>query len=226
MNEHFRTKKVAEEYWTPKPPFPLLPDICFMPDNLLGRHGMAIYHGPIFGVEDSSRLFDALSQGLAWQQDELFIYGRKWITERRTAWHGDLPYAYTYSRQTRSALPWTEDLSHIKALVEAVTGESFNSCLLNHYPSGKVGMGWHSDDEATLDSEASIASVSLGPDRRFLFKHKRTSEKVEVLLENGSLLVMDAESQRHWLHSLPKMAKVFDPRINLTFRRMLPGTVG
>jgi alkylated DNA repair dioxygenase AlkB len=63
----------------------------------------------------------------------------------------------------------------------------------------------------------------LGAEREFRFKHKRSGEKVSVLLENGSLLVMRDETQRHWLHCIPKTKKVKAARINLTFRRMVEG---
>lgn len=82
-------------------------------------------------------------------------------------------------------------------------------------------MGWHSDDEKELVPDAAIASVSLGAERKFVFKHRRHPElKVEMMLPDRSLLTMAGETQRHWLHSLPKMARVKEPRINLTFRRI------
>ncbi|MEY8251081.1 MAG: alpha-ketoglutarate-dependent dioxygenase AlkB [Colwellia sp.] len=37
-------------------------------------------------------------------------------------------------------------------------------------------------------------------------------------LKPGSLLVMKSTTQQHWLHRLPPTKKVFEPRINLTFR--------
>jgi alkylated DNA repair dioxygenase AlkB len=60
----------------------------------------------------------------------------------------------------------------------------------------------------------------LGAARRFLFKHKQTTEAEELMLESGSVLVMKGETQKNWLHSLPKSTRVIEPRINLTFRRI------
>jgi alkylated DNA repair dioxygenase AlkB len=82
-------------------------------------------------------------------------------------------------------------------------------------------MGWHSDDEKSIARNSCIASISLGAERKFSFKHKRSGETVSVLLETGSLLLMKGETQTHWLHSLPKSKRVREPRINLTFRRMV-----
>jgi alkylated DNA repair dioxygenase AlkB len=81
-------------------------------------------------------------------------------------------------------------------------------------------MGWHADNESTLVTGATIASVSFGAERIFRFKHRTTGEQVEVLLEHGSLLLMEGETQSHWVHALPKSRRIHAPRINLTFRSM------
>jgi alkylated DNA repair dioxygenase AlkB len=68
---------------------------------------------------------------------------------------------------------------------------------------------------------STIASLSLGSERKFSFKHKISKETFSLNLENGSLLLMQGETQQNWLHSLPKAMKIKEPRINLTFRKML-----
>ena len=82
-------------------------------------------------------------------------------------------------------------------------------------------MGWHSDDEKEIVPNSSIASLSLGADRKFSFKHKTSKETFSILLENGSLLEMRGPIQNNWWHALPKSSKINTPRINLTFRQML-----
>ena len=81
-------------------------------------------------------------------------------------------------------------------------------------------MGWHSDDEKEMEKDGVIASLSVGAERKFSFKHKITKEKIDIMLQSGSLLVMKGETQRYWLHQLPKTKKVDQPRINLTFRKL------
>lgn len=153
--------------------------------------------------------------------DTIRMYGREIITRRKVAWYGDRPFDYRYSGFSRLALPWTAKLLEVKARIENFCGAGFNSCLLNLYHNGSEGMGWHSDDESSLDPGAAIASLSFGQERRFQFRLKSNhSEKREIYLESGSLLLMDAESQRHWQHCLPVSAKHTKPRINLTFRCM------
>lgn len=65
-------------------------------------------------------------------------------------WYADKPFEYTYSKITKHGLPWIPVLKDLKSLVEEVSGENFNSCLLNFYHKGDEGMAWHSDDEMDL----------------------------------------------------------------------------
>jgi alkylated DNA repair dioxygenase AlkB len=112
-------------------------------------------------------------------------------------------------------------LKDLKSLVEKVSGETYNSCLLNLYHVGEEGMGWHSDDEKELKKDGAIASLSFGAERKFQFKHKKTDDQVDVFLEHGSMLLMKGTVQTHWLHRLPPTKKVLKPRINLTFRTIV-----
>lgn len=109
----------------------------------------------------------------------------------------------------------------LKAIVEELTGQKHNSCLLNLYHTGDEGMAWHSDDEKSLGKNTSIASLSFGAERKFALKHRVSKDPVSLILENGSLLVMKGATQTNWLHSLPKSKKITEPRINLTFRTMV-----
>src|SRR3984957_17804373 len=186
--------------------------------NLLLADGIADYYGQVLEPAEATHYLERLLRDIAWRNDEAVIFGRHIITKRKVAWYGDSDYTYAYSNIIRQALPWTEDLLGLKAMTEQLTGATYNSCLLNLYHDGEEGMAWHSDDEKELTPDGAIASLSFGAERRFLLRHKRTKEQVEVTLATGSLLVMRGTTQTHWLHSLPKMKKVRAPRVNLTFR--------
>jgi len=139
--------------------------------------------------------------------------------------------SYQYSGHTRQALPWTESVFHVKQLVEQQLAGigievDFNSCLLNYYPTGSEGMGYHADDEKELGQQPIIAALSLGATRKFVFKHKTIKHKdkpvkVELYLESGQLIVMHGETQSHWKHTITKTKTVSEGRISLTFRRMI-----
>ena len=188
--------------------------------NLLPYDGCVEYRGLILSEQKANDYFQHFMQCIQWRHDEAVIFGKRICTKRKAAWYGDGDYSYTYSGVEKTALPWTDALLELKAAIEANCGEHFNSCLLNLYHDGSEGMAWHSDGETALKKNGTIASLSLGAARRFLFKHKQTGEKVETLLAHGSLLLMKGTTQSNWLHHLPVSRKVHTPRINLTFRSM------
>jgi alkylated DNA repair dioxygenase AlkB len=189
--------------------------------NLLPHGGTVNYYGTVLSLADANRYLQALLQTIEWKNDEAIIMGKHIVTARKVAWYGDKPYSYTYSKTTKTALPWTAELVELKRVAEELTGATYNSCLLNLYHNGNEGMAWHSDDEKALAKNGSIASFSFGAERKFSFKHKTTKETVSVFLEHGSLLVMKDATQTNWLHRLPPTTKVSTPRVNLTFRAML-----
>lgn len=189
--------------------------------NILPYEGIADYYGKVMDQKLAGHYLDCLLNTIPWKNDEAVIFGKRIITKRKVAWYGDASYFYTYSNTTRQALPWTKELLELKDITEKITGEKFNSCLLNLYHNGDEGMAWHSDDEKSLGKDTAIASLSFGAGRKFSFKHKITKETVSLLLESGSLLLMKGATQTHWLHSLPKSKKIEQPRINLTFRTMI-----
>ena len=191
-------------------------------NNLLPFDGEVNYYGSVMNTEQSEYYFDQLLQNIQWENDKAIIFGKLIITKRRVAWYGDKPFEYTYSKTTKSALPWTKELLELKEIIENKTGEKLNSCLLNLYHNGDEGMAWHSDGEKDLKKNGAVGSLSFGAERKFLFKHKKTKQTVSVYLEKGSLLVMKGTTQINWLHRLPPTKKVKKSRINLTFRIIEP----
>ncbi len=189
--------------------------------NHLPYDGTVQYYGKVIQEMVADDYFEKLMQNIAWENDQAIILGRQITTKRKVAWYGDQGYEYTYSNVNRYALPWTVELLELRQRVQQLTGERFNSCLLNLYHTGEEGMAWHSDDETDLKKNGVIASLSFGAERKFAFKHKQSKEKVELYLEHGSLLVMKDTTQNHWLHRLPPTKKVSTARINLTFRTIV-----
>lgn len=188
--------------------------------NKLPFDGEVYYHGPLFSIKQSQQYMQEFLEQVAWQNDAVRLFGKHLVLDRKVALYADGKLSYTYANISRDTLPWTVSLLKLKELVEKKTGETFNSCLLNLYPTGKEGMGWHTDAEKEMKKDGAIASLSFGAERNFVFKHKESKQKIALLLEKGSLLVMQGKTQRYWLHSLPKTTKVQTPRINLTFRTL------
>lgn len=189
--------------------------------NFLPFDGIALNYGVIFSDEEAKKYFESFLQEIDWRHDEILMFGKKIITKRKVAWYAEDGLEYIYSGSKKQGLPFTKSLQQLKLEVEKITQESYNSCLLNLYHDGDEGMGWHSDDEKSIVPGSSIASISLGAERKFSFKHKVNKHSLSLILSNGSLLEMKGKTQEFWWHSLPKSKKVKGMRINLTFRRML-----
>lgn len=189
--------------------------------NLLPYNGEVYYYGHVLPQTRADHYLDSLLQTIEWKNDAARFFGKLVHTKRKVAWYGDKPFLYTYSGTTKQALPWTPELTELKHLAETYTAARFNSCLLNLYHDGSEGMAWHSDDETALGKNTVIASLSLGAERKFAFKHKKTKETVSLLLQHGSLLLMQGSTQTYWQHRLPPSTKIARPRVNLTFRTMV-----
>jgi alkylated DNA repair dioxygenase AlkB len=191
------------------------------PRNILPYEGESVYYGKIFSTAQADAYLRYVLNAIPWKNDEAMIFGKHFVTARKVAWYGNENYAYTYSNKTRVALPWSRELLGIKQVVENISGVTYNSCLLNLYEDGSQGMGWHHDDEKGLGKDANIASVTFGAERRFDLRHKQSKEKISIILEHGSLLIMRGTTQTYWHHQVPKSKKVIFPRVNLTFRTMV-----
>ena len=162
---------------------------------------------------------------IPWRQDTINMYGKQTPLPRLSSWHGDNDRPYTYSGITLQPLPWNTGLDYLRDQLLQLSGRRFNSVLLNLYRDGQDHISWHTDNEPELGKNPVIASVNFGESRRFLLrrheKERQPLEKIELLLTHGSVLIMQGETQHHWQHSVPKQAKVNQPRINLTFRQII-----
>lgn len=187
--------------------------------NLLPYDGEAYYTQDFLVENEIEQLFHILEDGVHWKHDEIMLFGKKIITKRKVAFVGDDKISYKYSNSTKQSEPWSEALIKIKLKIEAFCKTTFNACLLNYYENGSQAMSWHSDNEKELVEHGVIASLSVGSDRKFDFKHNQTGMKISITLENGSLLLMQGNTQTHWKHQLPPSKKITNPRINLTFRQ-------
>jgi alkylated DNA repair dioxygenase AlkB len=166
------------------------------------------------------RVLQALIDQTPWRTEVITLWGQQHRQPRLSAWFGDPGAHYTYSGLALDPLPWTDLLSDIRGRVEALAEASFNSVLMNYYRDHRDSMGMHSDDEPELGRNPVIASLSLGEQRTFVLKHKlrKDLKPVGVVLESGSLLLMQGATQHHWKHGINKLSRPCGPRLNLTFR--------
>ena len=170
-------------------------------------------------LQEADAILEKLDRETPWTKPTIKLFDKEMPIPRETCWYGDKGYIYSGIRN--DPLPFTETLEKLKKIVEQECNQTFDSLLLNKYKNGEDKLGWHSDNEKELDSNAAIASLSLGAERDFFIRRKDNHEsKLKILLKHGSLLIMHPPLQEFWDHSLPPRKKVQEKRINLTFRKI------
>jgi len=187
-----------------------------------------------FGGDESDQFLRALRRTVDWQRRPIVTPSGETTTENRyTCFFADHPeLTYSYSGRVNDAVEWLPELLTIKQRCEELIKEAglgtwkFSGCLANRYDSDRHTLGYHADDEPSMEPRTPIASVSFGASRRFDFKKRKDPSDeafTSVQLTDGCLLVMAGETQMNWLHAVPA-AKENEPglRINLTFRIMRP----
>ncbi|KAK2005578.1 GRF zinc finger domain-containing protein [Colletotrichum eremochloae] len=115
-----------------------------------------------------------------------------------------------------------------------------NSAFVNCYDGPQENVGWHSDQLTYLGPRAVIGSISLGVAREFRVRRIVPKDRdgsssnstedadaegqISIHLPHNSLLIMHAEMQEEWKHSIAP-AQSIDPhpvagnkRINITYR--------
>ena len=184
-------------------------------------------------LKNHLNLFETLIGELPWEQPKIRIAGKAVAIPRLQVWMGDPNARMQYSGVSFTPLIWHPEIWAVKTKIEKLTHSSFNSVLVNLYRTGGDSVGWHSDNEKELGCNPVIASLSLGASRRFGLKPISSSDRpIYLPLGHGDLLVMSAETQQHWQHSIPKKTSSelkleehsshFEKaRINLTFRRIV-----
>jgi alkylated DNA repair dioxygenase AlkB len=160
---------------------------------------------------------------------EIFKKQLRWETKPRegrpTALYGDETIeSHHYARNNTKPIPWSsapEALLLARKQVQEHTGHTFDLCLCNAYPTGLDRFKKHADREE-IGNPVPIAVISLGAERMFEFfpqSHLTDKRCYQLVLQHGSLLVMESKTHTDYLHQLPAAPNNIDWRISLTFRK-------
>lgn len=172
--------------------------------------------------EEADILYEVCYNQLPWTRDQITIFGKKhWIPRKQAYMADSKNNNYGYSGHQMKIHEFHPEINILRKKIEKKINASFNAMLANLYEHGQHSNGWHSDDEKELGVHPIIASISLGQTRKFKIKHKKQKITKDIFLEHGSLLVMKGSFQENWKHTIPKTAKEVQPRINLTFRKII-----
>lgn len=131
---------------------------------------------------------------------------------------------YYFSGMTHKALPLPEQLQPFLDWANTVSSDViYNQVLVNFYANGNHYIGAHSDDEKQLVPLSPVLSISLGQERTFRIRDKRTHDiVVDIRMPSNTYVMMCGKMQEKYLHEVPKVSgtkgSLMDKRINITFR--------
>jgi alkylated DNA repair dioxygenase AlkB len=169
----------------------------------------------------ATKWYSELDSLSTWYRPTIKVYGKSILQSREIAAYATDPnLIHKYSGTIVDMhTDYPAVITAIQSLVESALSVQFNHVMLNRYASGDVYIGLHSDN---LENRI-IATLSLGVERTFILRH-RTIESGEGKkiwkLGNGSLFVMQGDTQRFWKHEIPRERNIASGRISLTFRQL------
>lgn len=140
-------------------------------------------------------------------------------TRRVNQTYGDDGLIYRINFQgkitERPAQSWNKVplLKYLRDYVSELTRNKYTICVVQRYPSGKIGINPHKDKEMILGT--TIAGLSFGAERTLVMG--RGEKNIEIPLPSGSLYVMNPPTNTYWTHSIKKDNSSII-RISLTFR--------
>lgn len=187
-------------------------------EKIINKDGLVLYKKKFFKKD----YFESINKDKNWEIFNINFYGKTIPQPRESLYMADNEnLCYTYSKIKRIPIKFSPEILEIKEILNDLICDKYeklNAVLGNKYRNGKDYISFHKDDEKDMKKNSLIVSVSFGTERDFIFKHIKTKEKIKIKLESGSVLIMNYETQKNWVHSLPKRLKEKNCRINLTFR--------
>ena len=176
-----------------------------------------IYTASFLNQEEARQCFNILWNELEWERRE--------GAPRREYWTNTLGRDYTYGRgigvRTYNSKPTHEIIEQVRSRLKVQLGFEYEGCFLNGYENNRDSLNWHADDDPGINHERPIAVVTVGAGREIQFKEQTPDSISEkLMLEPGSLLLMNAGMQSTHFHRIPKAGFIVEPRISLTFRSL------
>ena len=116
---------------------------------------------------------------------------------------------------------WPQEIIKMKGRLENEFLCPLNSTLVNKYERHQF-IPLHADDEDSLRDHPTIFSISVGETRTMVIKSSSSGDdnhkQVNFKLFPGTLVIMAGDTNKNWLHSVPKHNSHKQIRYNFTFR--------
>lgn len=176
----------------------------------------------------ANNYMEKLRNNIEWKFTPVKIFGKSVMQPRKVSFANKDGKGYKYSGQTLESQVWTKELEELAQLVKEATpgAVEYDSAHMNLYENGDYYISPHSDNEPLWGKDPTIASLSLGATRDFILIEKKSKEGANpemyrYSLPSGSLLIMRGPTQSFWKHTVPRDCNIKEPRINITFRKMV-----
>ena len=157
-------------------------------------------------ITGSSVVFEALQSRVPWKQHYREIFEQRVLEPRLTAEYRDIRDAPDPA------------LIEITAVLSKHYGVGYDSLWLNWYRNGADSTGWHRDRFSCRLPECIVPVLTLGAKRQFLLKPRSGGRSIGFTPGSGDLIVMGGRCQQDWVHSVPKIPGLLEPRISLNFQ--------
>ena len=134
--------------------------------------------------------------------------------------YGTGDYARTYQPQViTKAIEYIKDCMENTIHILGAVPHTLEVCFLNRYENERNQLGWHADDSPEMDDRRPIVIVTFGAEREIHFRENgMENPSAKLLLNHGSVCIMQAGMQDTHQHRIPKSGVKCGPRISLTFR--------
>jgi alkylated DNA repair dioxygenase AlkB len=146
------------------------------------------------------------------------MYGKSIKTPRKYKVYGK---AYTFPGMTDTVVdPVPNILQPYLDYINTLDNHGYNSVLINWY-EGEDYIGYHRDDTTHLVDSSHIYGISFGQHRTLRFRRINrmvSTENINYVLQNNSMIVMKHGCQNKYEHSIIKTKKLTGKRINITIR--------
>ena len=198
------------------------------------------YYGDFIDEKTADYFFELAEKNMVYnsaEESKVFIFGKYYKIPRKQVAYGEKGITYKFSGNVVSTIDWNNEndeickyLRYFRDKIKRITGEEYNFVLINRYKDGYDNIGSHADDEKDLGKNPNIVGISFGEERNIIFHSKKkpqllTQENIALPLKHGSLYIMYHPTNIYWKHSLPKDINAKNPRISLTYRKMVKNNI-
>lgn len=137
---------------------------------------------------------------------------------------GDKPYIRCPSIDIVENI--TPIINQIVELIPITLKDNFNFSFekpniikIQKYDDGRSFITDHTDKIIDLEENSPIFNLRLGATRTFVLTNKKTKDKYLIKMPHNSLFIIGPDTNKNYLHGVPKETHISEPSYSLVFRK-------